>query len=199
MDVRQDPSVWSVRRSIRDATRDDFPSILALNEEWVQATSPLDEAVLADLHAQAAYHRVVERDGRVVAFLLAIGPGQPYQSLNYTWFAARHDDFLYIDRVVVGGADQRSGVGAALYGDVIDWASTHGFGRLTCEVNVEPPNPASDAFHARFGFVEVGTQWVADGTKKVSLRERLVSPGARPAPGPEKGPTTSPPSRERTA
>jgi uncharacterized protein len=175
MDVRQDPSVWSVRPSIRDATRDDFPSILALNEAWVQATSPLDEAALADLHRQAAYHRVAERDGRVAGFLLAIGPGQPYQSLNYTWFAARHDDFLYIDRVVVGDTHQRSGVGAALYDDVIAWASGHGFGRLTCEVNVEPPNPGSDAFHARFGFVKVGTQWVADGTKRVSLLELVIA------------------------
>jgi predicted GNAT superfamily acetyltransferase len=160
---------------IRAATPDHFPAILALNEEWVQATSPLDERALADLHGQAAYHRVVERDGRVVGFLLAIGPGRPYQSLNYTWFAARHDEFLYIDRVVVAGDHQRSGEGSALYDDVAAFAAAGGFGRLVCEVNIEPPNPGSDAFHAGRGFVEVGTQWVADGTKRVSLRELVVA------------------------
>ena len=160
---------------IRPSEPRDFPEILALNAEWVEATSPLDEAALACLHAQAAYHRVVELDGRVVGFLLAIGPGQLYQSPNYTWFAARHDEFLYIDRVVVAGAHQRRGVGAALYDDAAAFAAAGGFQRLVCEVNIEPPNPGSDAFHAGRGFVEVGTQWVADGTKRVSLRELVVA------------------------
>jgi len=166
---------------IRPAGLADFPEILALNVEWVEATSPLDEAALARLHAQAAYHRVVELDGRVVGFLLAIGPGQPYQSLNYTWFAARYDEFLYINRVVVAGAHQRRGVGAALYDDVAAFAAAGGFRRLVCEVNIEPPNPGSDAFHAGRGFVEVGTQWVADGTKRVSLRELVVGGVGDPA------------------
>jgi uncharacterized protein len=166
---------------IRPAGLADFPEILALNEEWVQATSRLDERALADLHGQAAYHRVVELDGRVVGFLLAIGPGQPYQSPNYTWFATRHDEFLYIDRVVVAGAHQRSGVGAMLYEGVAAFAAAGGFRRLVCEVNIEPHNPGSDAFHAGRGFVEVGTQWVADGTKRVSLRELVVAGLVDPA------------------
>jgi len=164
---------------IRPAERRDFPAILALNEDFVCFTSPLDGAALADLHAQAVYHRVIEAEGHVVAFLLALAPGQPYQSPNYTWFSARYDDFLYIDRVVVAGDRQRAGLGAALYDDVAAWAAERGFGRLVCEVNIEPPNPVSDAFHARQGFVEVGTQWVAGGTKKVSLREKVLAPGRR--------------------
>ena len=162
---------------VRDAEPRDFAAILALNEEFVRFTSPLDEAALAELHAQAAYHRVVEEEGRVAAFLLAVAPGQPYQSLNYTWFAARHDEFLYIDRVVVAGAHQRRGVGVALYDDVAAFAAAGGFRRLVCEVNVEPPNEVSDAFHARQGFVEVGTQWVADSTKRVALLEKGLAPG----------------------
>jgi hypothetical protein len=149
----------------------DFAAILALNATWVHFTSPLDEAALGDLHAQAAYHRVAEVDACVAGFLLAVGPGQAYESPNYRWFAVRSDDFIYIDRVVVAGDHQGSGVGRALYEDVTAWARRHGFGRLVCEVNIEPPNPGSDAFHGRFGFVEVGTQWVAGGTKRVSLRE----------------------------
>ena len=27
---------------------------------------------------------------------------------------------------------------------------------LVCEVNLEPPNPVSDAFHASLGFTELG-------------------------------------------
>lgn len=157
---------------IRDAEPQDFATILALNEESVRFTSPLDEAALAELHAQAAYHRVVEEEGRVVAFLLAVAPGQPYQSPNYVWFAARHDDFLYIDRVVVARDRRHVGLGAALYEDVGAWAGQRGFGRLACEVNIEPPNEVSAAFHRRQGFTQVGTQWVADGMKQVALLEK---------------------------
>lgn len=166
---------------IRPAEPRDFRLVLALNEEWVHFTSPLDEGALAELHAQAACHRVVELDRHVVGFLLAVGAGRTYESLDYRWFAARHDDFLYIDRVVVGGAHQRSGLGAALYDDVAAFAVEAGYGRLVCEVHIEPPNPGSDAFHARRGFVEVGTQWVADGTKRVSLRELVLDRGGEPA------------------
>ncbi len=159
---------------IRQAEPGDFPAILALNETFVQCTSPLDGAALVDLHAQAAYHRVAEVDGRVVAFLLAVAPGERYESLNYRWFSGRSNDFLYIDRVVVAADHQHAGIGGALYADVAAFAAERGIGRLTCEVNLEPPNPASDAFHARHGFVEVGTQRVAGGAKLVSLREKAV-------------------------
>lgn len=146
----------------------------------MRLTSPLDEAALADLHAQAAYHRVTEEDGRVVAFLLALAPGRSYGSPNYIWFAARHDDFLYVDRVVVVGDRRRAGLGGALYDDVAAWAAAHGFGRLVCEVNIEPPNEVSAAFHRRHGFARVGTQWVAGGTKRVALLEKLIAPASRP-------------------
>jgi predicted GNAT superfamily acetyltransferase len=46
---------------------------------------------------------------------------------------------------------------------------------VTCEFEVIPPNPASSAFHARFGFREVGTHWVAQGRKKVSLQEARIA------------------------
>ena len=166
---------------IRPAEAGDFAAILALNVAWVHYSSPLDEAALGDLHAQAAYHRVAEVDRCIVGFLLAVGPGQGYESPNYRWFAARSDDFLYIDRVVVAGGHQGTGVGGALYDDVTAWAARHGFGRLVCEVNVEPANPVSDAFHERFGFVEVGAQWVAGGTKRVSLRELTLHEGKEAA------------------
>jgi crotonobetainyl-CoA:carnitine CoA-transferase CaiB-like acyl-CoA transferase len=47
---------------IRPAEPGDFPAILALDEEWVHFASPLDEGALADLDAQAAYHRVADHD-----------------------------------------------------------------------------------------------------------------------------------------
>lgn len=156
---------------IRSATAQDFERILKLNAEWEHVTSPLTLESLAHLHAHAALHRLVVADSRVVAFLLAVGPGAPYESPNYLWFDSGAPDFMYIDRVVVDTDHQREGLGDALYNDLEAFARLQGVARLVCEVDVEPHNAASDTFHSRRGFKEVGTQWVANGTKRVSLRE----------------------------
>ena len=44
--------------------------------------------------------------------------------------------------------------------------------RITCEVNVKPPNPQSLAFHARMGFIEIAQQDTEGGKKRVSLLVR---------------------------
>jgi predicted GNAT superfamily acetyltransferase len=159
---------------IRPATEDDFGTILRLNSEWEHVTSPLDLAGLARLHGQAAYHRVVEQDSEVVAFLLALREGAEYDSPNYRWFDRSDGVFLYIDRVVVASDQQGKGLASAFYDDLFEFARAERVERVTCEVDLEPPNEASDAFHSRYGFVEVGTQWVALGTKRVSLRQAIV-------------------------
>ena len=153
----------------------DFAAILALNAESVRFLSPLDLPRLQRLHAQAAYHRVVEIGGAVAAFLLALREGADYDSPNYRWFAQRHARFLYIDRVVVAAACQGQGLGARLYDDIVAFVAATGAGLLTCEFDLEPPNPASAKFHARYGFREVGTQWLAGGAKQVSLQARAVA------------------------
>ena len=159
---------------IRAAAPADFPAILALNAESVHFLSPLDAPRLQHLHAQAAYHRVVEIDGVVAAFLLALREGADYASPNYRWFAQRYREFLYIDRIVVSTMQQGQGLGALLYEDLFAFARTSGVTRVTCEFDLEPPNPASARFHARFGFREVGTQRLAGGRKQVSLQARTL-------------------------
>jgi predicted GNAT superfamily acetyltransferase len=157
---------------IRNATPDDFPAILALNAESVHFLSPLDVGRLQHLHAQAAYHRLVEIDCKVAAFLLVLREGADYDSPNYIWFAERYRRFLYVDRIVVAEAMQGLRLGTHLYDDLIAFAVANGFTKLTCEFDLEPPNPASARFHARYGFREVGRQWLGGGTKQVSLQVR---------------------------
>lgn len=155
---------------IRDAAPADFAAVLSLNAESEHFLSPLTPARLAHLHRQAQYHRVIELEAQVVAFLLVLGPGADYDSVNYQWFAKRHDRFLYIDRVVVSAARQGGSLGSALYNDLIAFAQQTRTAAITCEFDIVPPNERSRRFHARFGFREVGTQWVADGKKQVSLQ-----------------------------
>jgi len=158
---------------IRAAAPADFPAILALNAESVHFLSPLDAQRLQDLHAQAAHHRVVELEGAIAAFLLAFRDGADYDSPNYRWFAQRYAEFLYIDRVVVGATRQGQGLGALLYEDLFALARASGVTQVMCEFDLDPPNPASARFHARFGFREVGTQRLAGG-KQVSLQARSL-------------------------
>lgn len=167
---------------IRPATTADFDAILALNEESVAVLSPLSRERLAQLQGEAAVRRVVEADGAVVAFLLAFREGAAYDSPNYRWFASRYERFLYVDRVVVASAARGRGAGALLYRDVFEFAATHSLGLVTCEYDVEPPNPASERFHARFGFREVGRQRL-DGGKLVSLQAAQVIGCASPREG----------------
>lgn len=137
--------------------------------------SPLDEGGLHHLHAQAACHRVIEIDGAVAAFLLVLREGADYTSPNYRWFAQRHARFLYIDRIVVDAHQHGRGLAVRLYDDLLEFAKASGIAQLTCEFDLDPPNPASAQFHARYGFREVGRQWLGGGKKQVSLQTREVT------------------------
>jgi Predicted acetyltransferase, GNAT superfamily len=167
---------------LRDATPADFPAILALNEAFVAVLSPLDAARLARLHAQAALHRVIEQDGRIEAFLLAFREDADYDGANYRWFAQRYARFLYVDRIVVAGSTQARGAGSRLYGDACALASRDAVPLITCEFDIEPPNPASQRFHARLGFREVGQRQLDGGNKIVSMQalDLAGEPGVTP-------------------
>ncbi len=164
--------------TLREATAADFPSILDLNAASVHFLSPLDLARLRHLHAQAAYHRVVDDQGVIAAFLLAFREGADYDSPNYCWFGARYPTFLYIDRVVVADAWRGRGLGIQMYLDLFAFARAQNVARVACEFDLQPPNPASAGFHARHGFREVGKQQVGAIGKQVSLQLRELGAAA---------------------
>jgi predicted GNAT superfamily acetyltransferase len=131
----------------------DHAWVLALNAAHEEETGPLDAAGLAAHVARAAHAAVAEpRAG----FLLAFAPDAGLASPNFRWFAARMAGFLYIDRIVVAAAARGRGLATALYKDAAEAAGRLGLGALVAEVNLDPPNPASLAFHEKAGFVPVG-------------------------------------------
>ncbi|MEM7051038.1 MAG: GNAT family N-acetyltransferase [Acidobacteriota bacterium] len=160
--------------AIRPTEARDFPTILRLNLEFEAYLSPMDGDRLALLDSLSAYHRVVEQNGEIRAFLLAFREGSGYDSPNYRWFESCLDSFLYIDRIVVDRACQGLGLGGMLYRDLFDFARQQGVGTVTCEYDIEPPNDGSRRFHDSFGFRELGRQ-VLDGGKQVSLQARQLS------------------------
>ena len=101
------------------------------------------------------------------ALLIAFDQASLYDGANYLWFRERYRDFLYIDRVIVAQSHRRSGMGRALYAEAFNYARKVGHARIACEVNLSPPNPASESFHAELGFKEVGKATLDDGAKTV--------------------------------
>ncbi len=159
---------------IRESRGEDLDTILWLNRGALPAVGDVDERELWRLVEQSATTLVAtEGDGGgVVAFAIVFGPGAEYESPNYRFFADRYPSFRYVDRVVVEPAHARHGIGSALYERVVADAEAAGAPVVTAEVNVQPPNQASLAFHAAHGFMGVGEQDTEGGAKRVRLLVR---------------------------
>jgi predicted GNAT superfamily acetyltransferase len=54
-----------------------------------------------------------------------------------------------------------------LYSDLFARLPALGHSIVVCEVNVDPPNPVSDRFHASQRFTEVGRATIDNGAKTV--------------------------------
>ena len=160
---------------IRDATRNDHAIVLQLNTAEAHWTSPLTTERLELLSDIASYFRVITIDQAVTGFLLAMDSTCGYANANFEWFQSRFGEFVYVDRIVIDTSQAGHGLGRRLYDDVAEYARQNDFGRIVCEYNAEPMNVASQAFHQRMGFVEVGCETL-DGTGKlVSLQCRELA------------------------
>jgi uncharacterized protein len=144
-------------------------ALLALNNVHAQELSWLEPARLQHLVAQAFLAR---RIGNIDAFLLAFDQDADYDSPNFLWFRARYPRFVYVDRIAVAESARGRGCARRLYQNLFEHAEMAGYDRVVCEVNSRPPNPASDAFHAALGFVEVGTASIHEGSKTVRYLSR---------------------------
>jgi uncharacterized protein len=160
---------------VRDATEADRPRLLQLNAESVQMLSELDQHRLEFILSLARRSLVAELDGAVAGFAIAIARGTAYDSDNYRWFSERYERFLYLDRIAVDATARRHGLGGALY-EAME-ATAAPLGRMVCEVNVEPLNEVSLAFHRARGYQEVGR--LAHGTvRTVALLSKELQSSA---------------------
>ena len=108
------------------------------------------------------------------ALLIAFDQDADYHSPNFKWFQGQRPRFVYVDRIIVAGTHRGKGLAGDLYRDLFERAHVAGHDRVVCEVNLVPPNPGSDAFHDRMGFVEVGRATLGDAGKMVRYLEKLL-------------------------
>jgi predicted GNAT superfamily acetyltransferase len=141
--------------ALRPISEADVPAVLGLNHRHVDLLSPLDAERLLWLVGVSDHADVVEVDEDVVGFVVTMAPGSDYESDNYRWFASHYgESFYYLDRIVIAEEMRRRGLAAFVYDAMEEIA--HGFGRMALEVNVDPPNVESLAFHEHRGYLEVG-------------------------------------------
>jgi uncharacterized protein len=151
-------------------------ALCELNNLFAQETSHLTEPELIHLLQMAFYARGFAAGGRLAAILIALDERADYANANFAFFRGRRKRFVYIDRVITAEHAMRKGLARRLYEDLFVRATAARHSVVGCEVNVRPPNQASDAFHVRLGFVEVGTAQLANG-KTVRYLERALPQG----------------------
>ena len=150
-------------------------SLSALNNAHAVELSWLTPNRLLHLAAEAfAANRIGDAD----ALLLAFDQDADYDSPNFLWFRARFRRFVYVDRVVVAAHARGRGLARRLYLDLFERARDARHQRIVCEVNADPPNPASDAFHAKLGFTQVGKASLPSGKTVSYLMRRLARAGS---------------------
>jgi uncharacterized protein len=153
---------------IRTMKPADFDWVLRLNQAHESATSVLDMTGLVELVGRSSACLVTDDE---MGFLIAQDQACPAESVNFHWFKQRYERFCYVDRIVVAEHAAGRGLGRMLYQAVFELA---GDDPIVCEVNFDPPNPGSDAFHQKLGFGEVGRASLTNG-KTVRYLIRTVT------------------------
>lgn len=156
---------------IRQATEDDFDFILRLNEENVEVLAPMDREKLQEFLNISTLLWIAYVGNQKAAFLIALTEdASSYKSENYCWFRQQYSHFLYIDRIVIDKPYRKIGLGKELYNNVFCFAKDNDIPIVTAEIDTIPYNETSLKFHKAMGFKEVGTQFVRNGSVKVSLQ-----------------------------
>lgn len=166
------PARWSLR-PLADADR---AALLRLNGDNYPAVHTLDAATLGWLLAFGGGHHLVAVDeaGAVLGYLLSFASTSDYDDSEIAELRRRvAEPFCYICQVVVAPAQRGRGIARALYTAVASIARARGARLLCCDVNTNPPNPDSFAFHRCLGFGELGPGTASNGFAIVFLAKKI--------------------------
>jgi predicted GNAT superfamily acetyltransferase len=159
--------------SIRDVRPDDLPEIVRINGESSPGVTQLTERGIAGLMTEATVAWVAIADRGIAGYLIAFLGSSNYDGEEFSWFKQRRQNFVYVDQVALARSYRGRGIGSMLYSELERWSSGQQCESLNCEVNLDPPNPASMAFHARYGFIQIGRLHTSDGRHVALLQKRV--------------------------
>lgn len=164
---------------IRPLTPSDHEEILRINAESQPGVAHLDRTELERLVRLQNEHLVIEGPkGGLVGYLLAFPSDTPYDGEEFILLTKTSiGPFIYIDQVAVGAAERRTGAASSLYQATEAVAERRGIRELSCEVNLNPPNPGSLAFHRSKGFNQTSVMETQDGRTVALMSKWLKSPG----------------------
>ncbi|MAW77905.1 MAG: hypothetical protein CMJ95_11050 [Planctomycetes bacterium] len=160
---------------IRPVIDRDVKALHRLNEANAPEVGALSAKNFAALIDVATMVRVVDPIGEEkgpAGLLVAMRPEDEYDSPNFLWFCRYFDNFAYVDRVAIAEQARRRGIGSAFYALLEAWARAKEFSSIVCEVNLEPRNEGSLAFHHNYGFREVG-QKLSRGKPVMMMQKKL--------------------------
>jgi uncharacterized protein len=160
---------------IRDLTEPDRAGFLCINADSAPAVSRLDSIAATALLSAADIAWVAEIDGRLAGYLVGFLSTSNYDGEEFSWFKKSRNGFVYVDQIAIASPFRGHGIGRHLYTELFRWSLDNTCSTVVCEVNLQPPNPASLAFHERCGFSRVGQLAVSDG-REVALLECLIPP-----------------------
>jgi predicted GNAT superfamily acetyltransferase len=162
---------------IRQAQREHVGDIREINAESAPGVYSLTSDALDHIFDTASVGWVALVNERVAGYLIGFAPHAAYGGEEFRWFRSRIRDFLYVDQIAVRTSHRSQGIGMALYQELEVFAERNQLSALACEVNLDPPNPGSMAFHTRQGFMEIGRLGTSDGRHVALLRKQRQAAG----------------------
>jgi predicted GNAT superfamily acetyltransferase len=166
------PSAWRIQ-PLADAHRS---AVLRLNAVHYPAVYTLDETTLHEMRAcSGGFHRVVLNEtGVLCGYLLSFSRASDYDDTEISELRRLvAESFVYICQVVVAPGHRNRGIARALYDELAKSARSQDVRWLCCDVNTNPPNPDSFAFHQRMGFREIGRGTASNGFAIAYLAREL--------------------------
>jgi predicted GNAT superfamily acetyltransferase len=162
---------------VRDLIPSDLGAVLEINQANTPEVGSVDPARLEFIFTESDIALAATVADALVGFVLVLGQGSSYDSVNYRWFMDRHGDAMYLDRVAIDASNRGVGIGRSLYEAVFQRMREAHLNTplLGLEVNVDPPNPSSVAFHRALGFEEVGRQKTPYGAEVSMMSRRILS------------------------
>jgi len=159
---------------IREVRSDDLPEIRRINVESSPGVTRLTVRRIAGLVTEATLAWVAVADRGIAGYLIAFLGSASYGGEEFAWFKRRTRNFVYVDQVALAPPYRGRGIGSMLYSELERWGSRRQCESLSCEVNLDPPNPASMAFHMSYGFIQIGRMHTSDG-RHVALLQKEVT------------------------